>query len=149
MKSRTGPIVNRDLIEASFQIAGISAASCIGPAEDLGGWLPVSIDTDKAVPEGTCRDVRLIGELIGVLGKYVGYKREDLSECLARVNLGTAVVGRGKRALVLHERVGQYPATLVIERRAHAGRADVETEDETLSQNNLEKHPGDERRVSH
>ena len=68
------------------------------------------------------------------LRKSVIDRRGNLYECQTGVDLGSTAFRRRQSPLVLYESLGQHSPFPVIKRRAHAGRADVQAEDELLSQ---------------
>lgn len=134
MKRRPGAVVDQGLVESLSKRPGTVSAAGIGPPEHFRRRPALSIHTDEAVPECTRRDVRDLAPNIRGAGENVIDRSYRLFECDIGVDLKPALAGRIERTVVFYKCFGDHLTTIVVERGAYAGRADVQTEDELLSQ---------------
>ena len=134
MEFCSGTIVDLGLIETAFEILGVVSATSVSPTENLGRRFAVHVHPDETVPKTRRRDVRLVRDLVRILRKHIPDNRQNLEQGLSCVDLRTAIARRGQSALVLYQRARQHFRARVIERRADAGRADVDSENVFLRQ---------------
>lgn len=133
MKSGTGAAMNGAFIKPFFQHGNLFAAARVGPAENFCGRFPFSIDADQAVPKAAGRNVRDVAFHVRGLFQYVIHRRNDLLERLSGFDLCSAFVRRGQRPLVLNHRARQYISSVVVQSRADAGGADIESKNVLFS----------------
>ena len=134
MEPRTRSIMDPSFVKLLTQAFNMIAAPRIGPAVNLCRRLAVRIDADKAVPKRTRRDMTDLAFNFFRFSQNFVDRGNDLFKCLVGVDLRTAVVGRGQRTLVLDHRPRQNVPRVIIQRGAHARRADVQYKNEVLLQ---------------
>ena len=136
MKPRTGSIMDLRFVKFFPQRCHLFTAPRIGPAENFCRWLAFCIDADQTVPKRTRRNVADLTLDLFRFPQNLIDCRNDLIERFVGIDLRTAVIGRGQRALILNHRSRQHIAIVVIQRGAHARRADVQCKDEIFVQSN-------------
>jgi hypothetical protein len=134
MESRTSPIMGFAFVEFSPENGRLLAASSIRPTEYFCRWTSFDIDADETVPKRASGDVSDLAFDAGRDFQNIIDRTDNLSERDFRVDFGSSIRSRGQRSLILHECLGQHVALRIVKGRAHAGRADVQTENEFLSQ---------------
>jgi len=134
MKTRPGSVMDLVFVKSFSKNGDKVPTTRIRPTENFRCRLSIPVHTYQAVPERCLRYAFDLDASSRGLFQNVINRPDDLPESNLGIDLRTAVVGRSQRTLVLHHRAAYEIAFEIVQPGAHAGRADVQTEYEFLSQ---------------